>query len=225
MAKKFYAVRRGKVSGLFFTWEDCKNSVHGYPGAEYKSFPSLEEAAAYLSDPAQAVNAAPIVNHSVLDAKAGTKSKIKEGQERPQAADGELIAYVDGSYCAETGEFSCGVVLLLPEEDVCLSQKYDDPPLAEMRNVAGEIKGAETAMRYALEHGYQKAVIHHDYEGIAKWALGQWKTNKDGTKAYKTFCDSLAGRLNIEFVKVKGHSNNKYNDMADALAKEALGIK
>ena len=31
-------------------------------------------------------------------------------------------------------------------------------------------------------------------------------------------------RLPIEFGKVKGHSNDKYNDMVDELAKEALGI-
>ena len=28
----------------------------------------------------------------------------------------------------------------------------------------------------------------------------------------------------LEFRKVKGHSNDKYNDMVDELAKEALGI-
>lgn len=242
-AKKFYAVRKGKVPGLFLTWEDCRDSVYGYPGAEYKSFPTMEEAGAYLSGgledgsaasgSAEGVNAAKTAEAAqttrtaetgkTAKAKKAVKAK-KEEQERPQAAAGELIAYVDGSYHALTGEFSYGAVLLLPEEDVCLSQKYDDPALAEMHNVAGEIKGAEAAVQYALEHGYTKVIIHHDYEGIAKWCLGLWKTNKEGTKAYKAFYDSVKGRINIEFVKVKGHSNDKYNDMADKLAKKALGI-
>ena len=30
--------------------------------------------------------------------------------------------------------------------------------------------------------------------------------------------------VDIKFVKVKGHSGDKYNDLADKLAKEALGI-
>ena len=30
--------------------------------------------------------------------------------------------------------------------------------------------------------------------------------------------------VQIKFVKVKGHSNDKYNDYADMLAKSALGI-
>ena len=31
-------------------------------------------------------------------------------------------------------------------------------------------------------------------------------------------------KIKINFRKVKGHSGNKFNDMVDKLAKEALGI-
>ena len=51
-----------------------------------------------------------------------------------------------------------------------------------------------------------------------------WKTNKDGTKAYKAFYESLAGKLKVNFHKVKGHSGDRYNDEADKLAKDQLGI-
>ncbi len=46
--KKVYAVRKGKAEGIFETWEECKASVDGYPGAEYKSFSTREDALAYL---------------------------------------------------------------------------------------------------------------------------------------------------------------------------------
>lgn len=103
-------------------------------------------------------------------------------------------------------------------------KKDNDTELAKMRNVAGEIKGAEAAMRYAVSEGLDKITIYHDYEGIAKWCLGEWKANKEGTKAYKRFYDSIKNQVLIEFVKVKGHSHDKYNDMADRLAKNALGL-
>ena len=48
MAKKYYAVRVGKVPGIYQTWDECKKNVHGFPAAEYKSFPSVEEAKAYM---------------------------------------------------------------------------------------------------------------------------------------------------------------------------------
>lgn len=93
-----------------------------------------------------------------------------------------------------------------------------------MHNVAGEIKGAEAAMRYAAAKQLKKIVIYHDYEGIAKWCNGAWKANKEGTRAYKAYYETVCNKIEIEFVKVKGHSNDKYNDMADGLAKQALGM-
>ena len=93
-----------------------------------------------------------------------------------------------------------------------------------MHNVAGEIKGAEAAMQDAIDHGIPKIAIYHDYEGIAKWCLGLWKTNKEGTKAYKAFYEEAKKKIAIRFVKVTGHSGDTYNEMADRLAREALGL-
>ena len=52
-AKKVYAVKRGKITGVFTNWEECKASVEGYPQAEYKGFASLSEAEAYLGNAAK----------------------------------------------------------------------------------------------------------------------------------------------------------------------------
>ena len=52
------------------------------------------------------------------------------------------MAYVDGSFSKDTGEFACGAVLFWQGERVLFSKKYNDPALAEMHNVAGEILGA-----------------------------------------------------------------------------------
>ncbi len=93
-----------------------------------------------------------------------------------------------------------------------------------MRNVAGEIKGAQAAMQYAIERRIPAITIYHDYEGIARWPLGEWKANKAGTIAYREFYESARKQVDIRFCKVTGHSGDRYNDMADELAKEALGI-
>ena len=42
--KKFYAVRQGRKTGMFLTWDECKKQVMGYPGAIYKSFGTEAEA-------------------------------------------------------------------------------------------------------------------------------------------------------------------------------------
>ena len=46
--KKYYAVKVGRATGIYNTWEACKKQVDGYGGAKYKSFPTLEEANEYL---------------------------------------------------------------------------------------------------------------------------------------------------------------------------------
>jgi ribonuclease HI len=116
------------------------------------------------------------------------------------------------------------MVLFYRGQEKYFCQRFEDRELAAMHNVAGEIKGAEAAMRYAVSEGIKKLVIYHDYEGIAKWCNGAWKANKEGTKAYQAYYESVCRQVEITFVKVKGHSNDTYNDMADALAKQALGL-
>jgi ribonuclease HI len=40
--KKFYVVWEGRNVGIFETWDKCKESIHGFAGAKYKSFQTLE---------------------------------------------------------------------------------------------------------------------------------------------------------------------------------------
>lgn len=197
---KFYAVRNGRHIGIYNTWEECRSEVEGFSGAEYKSFPSYDAAAAYI----------------------GAQLSLFE---EPQSDDNTAVAYVDGSYNIQTGQFSFGVVMFHNGAEHTFSQAFSDPSLASMRNVAGEIKGAEKAMRYCEENGIENLDLYYDYEGIEKWCTGEWKANKEGTIAYKRFYDEISKKISVSFNKVKGHSGDKYNDMADRLAKDALGIE
>jgi len=44
LKKKFYVVWKGRKTGIFTSWEECRSSVEGFSGAKYKSFPTEEEA-------------------------------------------------------------------------------------------------------------------------------------------------------------------------------------
>ena len=195
MAEKYYAVKKGLKTGIFRTWEECSASINGYSGAVFKSFKTEKEARSFLDE-------------------------AEQDMESPDC----VKIYVDGSYNSATGEFSYGMVVLFDGQVLSYHKKYEDEELASMHNVAGEIKGAEAAMQYAIDHGIPRIAIYHDYEGIAKWCLGLWKTNKEGTKAYKAFYEEAKKKIDIKFVKVTGHSGDTYNEMADRLAKEALGL-
>ena len=141
-----------------------------------------------------------------------------------ELAGEEALAYVDGSFNAKDNRFSYGVVMFAGRQEIHISRAFSHAELAEMRNVAGEIMGSAQAMKMAREMGIKKLTIYHDYEGIAKWPERKWQAKKTWTRKYRDFYDEVSKDVEIHFVKVAGHSGNKYNDMADKLAKEALGI-
>lgn len=47
--RKYYAVMKGRKTGIFTSWEKCEEQVKGFKGAIYKSFSTREEAEAALS--------------------------------------------------------------------------------------------------------------------------------------------------------------------------------
>ena len=47
--KKFYAVREGRIPGIYESWDDCKAQTEKYSGAIYKSFLTREEALLFLN--------------------------------------------------------------------------------------------------------------------------------------------------------------------------------
>lgn len=213
MVNKFYAVRKGKKTGIFTTWDECKKQVMRYSGAEYKSFKNKEDAEEYLN----------ISNNGQSrqrEEKLDIEGSRKENNTRN--INKEAIAYVDGSYNNKTKEFTYGAVIFWNSKEYHFSAKFVNEELAKMHNVAGELKGSERAIKFALENKIDTITIYYDYEGIAKWCTGEWKTKKEGTKAYKDFYNKAKQRVKINFVKVKAHSGDRYNELADKLAKEAF---
>jgi len=41
---KFYVVLEGRTKGIFKSWEECREQVHGFENSRYKSFNTLEQA-------------------------------------------------------------------------------------------------------------------------------------------------------------------------------------
>ena len=200
MKKKYYAVKNGRIKGVYFSWEDCKSMIEGYPNASYKSFQDPYEAMDFV----------------IGEKNIGSSEDMVEEQD-------SLKAYVDGSYNVSTGEYGLGGVIIENGSIIHeFSQKGMDEEASSMRNVAGEIEASKYAINYALENGYKEITIYHDYNGIEKWCSGEWKANKNKTKEYKAFYDRNKDSIKIKFIKVKSHSGDKYNDIADALSKQSI---
>lgn len=198
---KVYAVKKGHKTGIFDNWADCQEATKGFPKPEFKGFKTREEAEAYLEERDIWVE------------------KISKDN-----AEGFLVAFTDGSFDKDINRYSYGVQFILPngqESDVCgygCNQSY-----IESNNIIGEIFGVINALDWAISNNYEKIRIYHDYEGLLKWISGEWVAKSEAAKMYvEVYKLKFKDFLQIEFIKVPGHSNIIYNEKADHLAKSAL---
>ena len=197
----YYAVKKGHTTGIFNNWPEAQAATTGFSGPEYKKFKTIEEAEAYLD------------NRDVWVEQVATDNK-----------DGYLVAFTDGSYDKELNRYSYGVVFILPdgtEQSICgfgSNEEYLDS-----NNIIGEIFGVINAFDWAISNGFESIKIYHDYEGLSKWITGEWKARVKVSQMFVALYKSkFKDFIQVEFVKVPGHSNVIYNEKADQLADSAL---
>lgn len=155
--KKFYAVKQGRVPGIYTTWAECQKHIVGYKGAIFKGFVTRAEAEAYMA-----------------------------GEESGGIPTTGVVAFVDGSYFNGEYSWGMAIYennqLMFTANGKGTSEEA-----AKLHNVAGEIEGARQAVLWAEANGVDKITICHDYIGLSEWALGHWKTNTPLTAEYARF--------------------------------------
>lgn len=204
---KYYAVYKGKSGSpkIFTSWDECKKEVIGFKGAIYKSFTTEKDA----------------INFIELNSEGKVSEKAEELIENEEG----LFIYVDGSFAVDKGNYSYGLVAVKDGEIIYKDKGTGvDKEAVSLRNVSGEVLGAKMAVEYAIKNGFKEITIAYDYQGVESWAIGTWKRNNRITAEYNEFMQSKMKEVKIRFKKIKGHSGHKYNDLADKLAKEALGV-
>lgn len=128
--------------------------------------------------------------------------------------------YVDGSFI--NGATGYGAVVLKNGKVIDeLCGRVDASEVNGTRQVAGELVAVKEALTWCRAHSIDEVDVYYDYLGIEKWATRQWKTNQPLTKNYAQFVSSCP--VKIHWHKVDSHTGNRWNDRADALAKQGAG--
>ncbi len=200
---KFYAVRKGRRPGVYTTWPSCEEQVKEYPGAVYKAFPTKAQALAFVGESLPCANALP------------------PGETFPTTDT--IHVWVDGSCLPKSNgrlNFGWAYVILDGGRELHRASGHDVPAEARRhRNVAGEIQAVLRALEWCRAHDIAAAGIHFDYQGLASWVDGTWKTRTAFTQAYAERVRAL--EMTLTWHKVQAHSGEPQNELVDQLARAA----
>lgn len=131
------------------------------------------------------------------------------------APNTQYQAYVDGSYIE--GRVGYGAIILHNGLE-CARFSGAVIDHNNQRQVIGELEATLTVLRWCQDNHVTAIDIYYDYEGIARWATGVWKANNPITQGYQRTVQALP--IQISWHKVKSHSGNRWNNLADQLAKQ-----
>jgi ribonuclease HI len=129
-----------------------------------------------------------------------------------------LRVFVDGSFSRDFPK--SGWAFVVTENDVEIARGSGITAFdAESRNIDGEVMASYQAMRW-LDSNDKTGTICHDYEGIARWAKGEWQAKSNIAKRYVAAAKPYLHRVSFE--KVAAHTGVKWNELVDQLAKDAI---
>jgi ribonuclease HI len=203
---KFYAVARGRRTGVFTDWPTTASLVKGYPGARYKGFTDREAAEAFLR---------------------GDKGAAREAAMEPAGSDDRLVVYTDGGARGNPGPGGYGAVIVFPEGPIELYGGYRLTTNNRMELTAciAALERLPSPTRVAL-HTDSAYVVNAMIKGWARgWRRKGW-IKADGRPAlnpdlWERLLD-LCKAHDVRFVKVKGHAGVVLNERCDALANAAM---
>ena len=204
---KYYAIAKGRKTGIFRSWSEVKPLVDRYPNAKYKSFKTEKEAQQFL-EPNQSI-------------------------ETPILSDpNQITVYTDGSCVNKLGGY--GYVLLYDQKEYPVAGKVPFYPttnqVAELYAIYHFLKSFLPLNPYLIQtqqsiHIYtdSKYSIGCLTEWYHNWEKNNWKNSKNEPVANKELIQKILKQLNgfsIKFHHVKAHNGNHYNEMADKLANQ-----
>ena len=211
MAKKFYAVKRGRKTGLFTVWAECAAQVKGFQGAVYKGFMTEDEARAWLGG---------------ADARTGQPRAAAE-MAAPSAPDADYIIHTDGSCLRNPGGAGGWAAVIETAATGAVEEKSGGAP--ETTNNRMELTAALMALSAVPEGARVALYTDSQYlkNAFTKFWLPAWKKRgwkkADGEPVLNqdlwVQLDAAFAARQVQFHWVKGHAGNPRNERCDALAR------
>lgn len=131
--------------------------------------------------------------------------------------------YVDGSFNFETN--TIGWAVIIPRTDgtiKILKGKIKDKKLVVYNNIVGEFMAVYQAVLWAIRNQV-KVIIHTDFDGCYQVLHPDCYPSSYISQLYKKTMIPLIEHIE-KWNKIKSHTRNTGNILADAIAKSQSGI-
>lgn len=139
----------------------------------------------------------------------------------------KVIIYTDGACSGNPGPGGWGTILMCDDVKKEISGRKDNTTNNVME-ITAVIKGLEL-LKYPCEvevYSDSAYVVNaFNQKWINGWKKNGWRnSNKEEVKNRELWekLDSLTHIHDVTFIKVKGHSDNEYNNRCDELARNAI---
>lgn len=136
--------------------------------------------------------------------------------------DFSAIAYVDASYSSNERFGAIGIVLLTSSEVIQYSEIPENLENCALTSTNHELLAAAKAIKMAKERHIKNLIIKHDNSSIGELAKSQSVSKTSMEEWYKQLVMKHREKMTITFKKVKGHSKEYFNELADRLAYKAM---
>lgn len=139
----------------------------------------------------------------------------------------KVIIYTDGACSGNPGPGGWGTILMYKEHKKELSggEKNTTNNIMEITAVLEGLKAlkAECEVEIYSDSAYVVNAFNNNW--IDSWKNNGWRNSKKEEVKNKELwqeLDTLAKKYKAKFIKVKGHSDNEYNNRCDELARNAI---
>jgi len=136
----------------------------------------------------------------------------------------KFVAYTDGSYDMDTHYGASSVVILDASETTPLFQRaaarYIQSESKAQFSQEQELGACIRAVR-SVPVG-SELTIKTDSQYCVKVLGGEWEAHANLGLIDTYNADKRQRHIRVNFVKVKGHSGNKWNELADELCRQAV---
>ena len=156
---------------------------------------------------------------------------LKMSDEKPQTTEPEsessVILYTDGACSGNPGAGGWASILSFKGREKIFSggEKETTNNRMELMAVIVGLENIKKGNKVSVFSDSAYVVNAFNQGWIENWKKRNWRTSAGGEVANKELWQRLLSAmdgLEVEFVKVKGHSDNEKNNRCDALAREEI---